>query len=69
MNYQMTDADISKALKAKCYLNEGQGTYAGFRDLLPLLLVLRYKAMHSTKVYETAEEPKRAIIYPSYWLR
>jgi hypothetical protein len=65
----MTDADISKALKEKCYLNEGQGTYAGLRDLLPLLLVLRYKAMHYSKAYETIEEPRGAIIYPSYWLR
>ncbi len=69
MNYQMTPSDISKALKEECYLNCGQGSYAGFRDLLPLLLVLRYKALHSTVVYETVEESNEIIIYPSFWLR
>lgn len=69
MDYQMTASDISKALKEECYLNSGQGSYAGYRDLLPLLLVLRYKALHSNVVFETAEERKTIRINPSYWLR
>lgn len=69
MDYKMTDTDISKALKDPCYLDDPHETCGGCRDLIPLLKILRYKALHSTDVYEDAKEPEGAIIYPSHWLR
>ena len=69
MDYKMTDADISKALKELCYLDDPHETCGGCRDLIPLLKVLRYKALHSTKVYESTQGREKAVIYPSYWLR
>ncbi|MDF7808611.1 hypothetical protein P4E94_14270 [Pontiellaceae bacterium B12219] len=69
MDYKMTDADISKALKEESYLDEGHETCGGFRDLVPLLKVLRYKALHSSNVYESTKEREKGVIYPSYWLR
>ena len=70
MDYEMTDADISKALRKESYLDGiGRGSFSDHRDLVPLLKVLRYKALHSTSVYESTQEREKAIIYPSYWLR
>ena len=62
VNYIMTNADTSRALREECYLNEGQGSYAGYRDLIPLLLVLRYKALHSSVVFETAKDASRHLL-------
>ncbi len=69
MDYKMTGADISKALREECYLDEGHETCGGCRDLIPLLKVLRYKALHSSEVYESTQERETGVIYPSYWLR
>lgn len=68
MDYEMMDADISNALKEETYLDE-QGSAGGYRELIPLLKVLRYKAQHSTNVYESTQEREEGVIYPSYWLR
>jgi len=66
----MTDADISKALKEESYLDGiGRGAFSEHRDLVPLLKVLRYKALHSTNVYESTQERETGVIYPSHWLR
>ncbi len=69
MDYKMTSRDISKALKEESYLDEGHETCGGCRDLIPLLKVLRYKAQHSTSVFESTQEHEKGVIYPSYWLR
>ncbi len=70
MDFNMTDADISLALREESYLDHiGRGALSHHRDLVPLLKVLRYKALHSKVVCGTAEEPKRVIIRPSHWLR
>lgn len=55
MDYKMTDRDISRALREETYLDE-QGSHAGYRDLIPLLKVLRYKALKSSIVFEAAED-------------
>ena len=66
----MTDSDISKALKEESYLDGiGRGYFSEHRDLVPLLKILRYKALHSTNVYESTQERKKGVIYPSHWLR
>lgn len=67
----MTPADISAALKEETYM-DGQGGFAGYRDLIPLLKVLRYKALHSTMVFETLEEApedRGVRIGPWHWIR
>ncbi len=62
MDYKMTDADISKALKEESYLDEGHETCGGCRDLIPLLKVLRYKAQHSANVYETPKKRETGVV-------
>ena len=69
MNYKMTDADISKALREESYLDEGHETCGGVGELIPLLKVLRYKALRSSNVFESTQEREQAVICPSYWLR
>ncbi len=69
MDYKMTDADISKALREYCYLDEPHETCGGVGELIPLLKVLRYKAQHSSNVSESTCEREKGVIYPSYWLR
>jgi hypothetical protein len=69
MDYKMTDSDVSKALKAESYLDEGHETCGGCRDLIPLLKVLRYKALHSSNVFESICKREKGVIYPSCWLK
>ena len=69
---RMTDVEISKALRIECYLDDVNEPCGGYRDLIPLLKVLRYKALHSDNIYTTAEDapavdPMR--ISPMYWIR
>jgi hypothetical protein len=70
----MTPADISAALKEETYM-DGQGGFATYRELIPLLKVLRYRALHSDIVFETLEEVpvspdiKVVRISSMYWIR
>ncbi|MDF7799245.1 hypothetical protein P4C99_07200 [Pontiellaceae bacterium B1224] len=69
MDYKMTEVDISKALREDSYLDEGHETCGGVGELIPLLKVLRFKAQHSTRVFESTQVHEKGVIYPSYWLR
>ena len=67
----MTNADISNALREECYLTDINEQCGGYNDLIPLLLVLRYKALHSDIVFEAAEKvpvAKETRISSMYWL-
>jgi hypothetical protein len=65
----MTDAEIGKVLREYCYLDDPHETCGGLGDLIPLLKVLRYKALHYPEAFKGAEEREEGIIYSSYWLR